>query len=67
MIDIDGHGLLISSIGNPGTLLQSNHLNTSVAFLLGAGRRPSQGFASVFCFYFWCSEFPVRLQSLNLD
>ena len=32
-----------------------------------AERRPSQGFASVFCFYFWCSEFPARLQSLNSD
>ena len=26
--------------------------------LLRAGRHPSQGFASVFCFYFWCSEIP---------
>ena len=36
--------------------------------LLGAGRRPSQGSASVFCYYylcFLCSEFPARLQSLN--
>ena len=39
-------------------------------FLLGAGRRPSQGFASVFCYYYYflcflCSEFPARLQSLS--
>ena len=46
---------------------------TSFTFvlLLGAGRRPSQGSASVFCYYYFlcflCSEFParVRLQSLN--
>ena len=31
-----------------------------------AGRRPSQGFVSVFCYlYFPCSKFPARLQSLN--
>ena len=35
--------------------------------LLGAGRRPSQGFASVFWFHFWCSESPAGLQSLNSD
>ena len=33
----------------------------------GPGRRPSQGFASVFSYYLWCSEFPERLQSLNSD
>ena len=38
--------------------------------LLGAGRRPRQGSASVFCYYYYflcflCSEFPARLQSLN--
>ena len=35
---------------------------------LGAGRRPSQGSASVFCYYYLCllcSKFPARLQSLN--
>ena len=31
---------------------------STTCLLLGAGRRPSQGSASVFCFYFWCSEFP---------
>ena len=37
------------------------------SFLLAAGRRPSQGFASVFSYYLSCSEFPERLQSLNSD
>ena len=35
--------------------------------LLGAGRRPSQGFASAFSYYLSCYEFPERLQSLNSD
>ena len=39
-------------------------------FLLGAGRRPSQGSTYVFCYYylcFPCSKFPVRSQSPNSD
>ena len=39
-----------------------------LGLLLGALRRPSQGSASVFCYYylcFLCSEFPARLQSIN--
>ena len=36
-------------------------------FSLGAGRRPSQGFASVFSYHLSCSEFPERLQNLNSD
>ena len=38
--------------------------------LPGAVRHPSQGFASVFCYYylcFPCSKFPARLQSPNSD
>ena len=41
-----------------------------IFLLLGAGRRPSQGSTSVFCYYYYlcflCSKFPAQLQSINL-
>ena len=42
-------------------LLHQIDFPTAPFFLLGAVRRPSQGFASVFCYYylcFLCSKFP---------
>ena len=50
-------------------------LSVLTNLLLGAGRRPSQGSASIFCYYylcyyylcFPCSKFPARLQSPNSD
>ena len=51
------------------TAYLKNVFACSFLFLLGAVRRPSQGIASVFCFYLWfsCPKFPARLQSPNSD